>query len=127
MDYHWLSGLAPKVLSANNITYVQGSTGNEILWEVTDEDPLNYTIYRNGNLVETDDWDGLSIAHNVDGLSAGTYNYTLVLTDASRHRVINVVWVTVIQSMPDLLVVGTIIGSVSVIILCSYLIFKRRQ
>jgi len=127
LDYHWLSGMAPKILSANNVTYVQGTTGNQILWEVTDEDPLNYTIYRNGNLDETDDWDGLTIVHNVDGLSAGIYNYTLVLTDASRHRVINVVWVTVIQSMPDLLVVGTIIGSASVIIICLYLIFKRRQ
>lgn len=126
-DYHWLSGLAPKILSSNNVTYPQGSTGNQILWEVTDEDPLNYTIYRNGNLVKTDDWDGLNIVHNVDGLSAGVYNYTLVLTDASRHRVVNVVWVTVIQSMPDLLVVGTIIGSASVIIICSYLVFKRRQ
>jgi len=127
LDYHWLSGLAPKILSANNVTYVQGSTGNQILWEVTDEDPLDYTIYRNGNLVETDDWDGLNIVHNVDELSAGEYNYTLVLKDASRHRVINVVWVTVIQGMPNILIMGTIIGSASVIILCAYLIFKRRQ
>ncbi|MFX1606811.1 MAG: ABC transporter substrate-binding protein, partial [Promethearchaeota archaeon] len=130
LDYHWPSGLAPKVLSSDDVTYVQGTTGNQIVWEVTDEDPNDFTIYRDGSLVETDDWNGSDIIHNVDGLSVGSYNYTLVLTDISGHIVTDTVWVTVSSSggleLPDMLTMGIIAGSSIVIIVAVVLIYKKR-
>jgi ABC-type transport system substrate-binding protein len=130
MDYHWLSGLAPEILSSADVDYVQGTIGNQIVWEVTDEDPLYYSIIQDGSIAVTDDWNGSNIVHNVDGLSVGSYNYTLVLTDISGHRVTNTVWVTVSGSgtpeMPDMLIVGTVVGSSIVIIVAIVLIYKRR-
>jgi ABC-type transport system substrate-binding protein len=130
MDYHWPSGLTPKILSSDNITYVQGTTGNQIVWEVTDDDPDVFKIFRDGSLEVSDEWNGSNLIHNVDGLSVGTYNYTLALTDISGHRVTNTVWVTVsasgISDMPDMLIVGTIVGSSIVIIVAVVLIYKRR-
>ncbi len=130
LDYHWPSGLAPKILSSADVDYIQGTTGNQIVWEVTDEDPNDYTIYRDGSLVETDDWIGSNITHNVDGLSVGLYNYTLVLTDTSGHRVTDTVWVTVSSpggtEIPDMLTMGIIAGSSIVIIVAVLLIYKRR-
>ena len=130
MDYHWLSGLTPKILSSADVDYVQGTTGNQIVWEVTDEDPNDFTIYRNDSLVVTDDWNGSNIIHNVDGLSVGLYNYTLVLTDISGHIVTDTVWVTVSSSgvteLPDMLIMGIAAGSSIVIIVAVVLIYKRR-
>jgi ABC-type transport system substrate-binding protein len=132
-DYHWPSGLIPKILSSDNVTYVQGATGNQIIWEVTDDNPNDYTIFRDGSLVVTNDWDGSDIIHSVDGLSVGSYNYTLVLTDASGHIVTNTVWVTVRSSgmpgfpeMPDVMIMGIIAGSTAVIIIAVVLIIKKR-
>ena len=130
MDYHWLSGLAPEILSSADVDYVQGTTGNQIVWKVTDEDPLYYSIIQDGSIAVTDDWNGSNIVHNVDGLSVGSYNYTLVLTDISGHRVTNTVWVRVSGSgtpeMPDMLIVGTVVGSSIVIIVAVVLIYERR-
>lgn len=131
MDYHWLSGIAPEILSADDVTYIQGTTGNEIVWEVTDEDPFYYSIIQDGSIAVTDDWNGSNIVHNVDGLAVGTFNFTLVLTDVSGHFVTDIVWVTVtsggdIPDMPDILVIGTIVGSTAVILVVGVLIYKRR-
>ena len=130
MEYHWLSGLAPEILSSADVDYVQGTTGNQIVWEVTDEDPNDFTIYRDSILVVTDDWNGSNIIHNVDGLSGGSYNYTLVLTDISGHIVTDTVWVTVSSpggpELPDMLTMGIIAGSSIVIIVAVVLIYKKR-
>ncbi|MFW9814206.1 MAG: ABC transporter substrate-binding protein [Candidatus Thorarchaeota archaeon] len=129
LDYHWPSGLAPQILSANDVTYVQGSTGNQIVWEVTDEDPDEYTIFRDGSQVTTNDWNGSDIIHNVDGLSVGEYNYTLVLTDLSGHIVTDMVWVTVTGApggIPDLLTTGVIAGSIVVILIVGVAFYKKR-
>jgi ABC-type transport system substrate-binding protein len=132
MDYHWPSGLEPQILSANDVTYSQGTTGNEIVWEVTDEDPLDYTIYQDGSIAVTDDWNGSNIVHNVDGLAAGTFNFTLILTDISGHIVTDTVRVIVTTGtpggdIPDILVIGTIVGSTAVILVVGVVIFKKRR
>ncbi len=128
MDYHWLSGSAPKILASEDVTYVLGTTGNQIVWEVTDEDPNEYSIYRNGVLQDTDSWNGSNIIHNVDGLAVGTYNFTLVLTDLSGWVTTDIVWVTVTAGgggMPDLLTLG-VIGGVAVILILGVVIYKKR-
>jgi len=114
LDYHWLSGAAPKVLFAEDVSYAFGTTGNYITWEVEDEDPFEYTIFGNGSLEVTSDWNGSDIIYNIDGLSVGRYNYTLILYDKSRHVVANTIWVTVTQ---DSFIMGLEIVVASVIII----------
>jgi hypothetical protein len=128
LDYHWPSGLAPKILASTDINYIQGTTGNQIVWEVTDEDPNDYTILQNGSLEETDDWNGSDITHSVDGLAVGSYNYTLVLTDISGHIVTDTVWVTVTPaqgSMSDMMTLGIIGGAVVVILIVAVIVTKK--
>jgi ABC-type transport system substrate-binding protein len=61
---------APVVSRADNLTYVEGTTGNVIVWEVSDDNPLFYSIYRDDNLTSLvmDIWNGNDITLNVDGL-----------------------------------------------------------
>ncbi len=133
-DYHWPSILAPRILSADNVTYVQGTTGNQIFWDASDEDPLNYTIFQDSSLLVTDDWTGSNVSRNVDGLDVGTYNFTILLRDMSGNSVTNTIWVTVIPTeygppgnIQDILIIGTIVGSVIVIIGATVLICKKKK
>ncbi len=128
MDYHWLSGNAPSVISAEDVSYVSGSTGNQIVWEVSDEDPDEYTVYRDGVLQTTETWDGSDIAYGVDGLAVGTYNFTIVLTDTSGWTTVDTVIVTVtagIGGLPDLLTIG-IVGGVAVILIIGVVLYKKK-
>ncbi|MFW9981525.1 MAG: ABC transporter substrate-binding protein [Candidatus Thorarchaeota archaeon] len=129
MDYHWASGLAPRILSVNDVTYIQGTTGNQIVWEVTDEDGdhSNYTIIYDGFIGTTEDWNGSNIVHNVDGLNVGSYNFTMILRDIAGHAVTSTVWVTVTSGLPDILFIGTIVGSAAVIVGAIVLILKKKR
>ena len=130
LDYHWPSGTRPKVLSVEDITYIEGTTGNQIEWDVEDEDPLEYLIFQNGSLVEADDWNGSDIIHNVDGLSVGRYNYTLILSDTSGNMVANTVWVVVTpkeNGEPQGLLVMGILGVSTVIIIAVGVVIHRRR
>lgn len=130
LDYHWLSGSPPKVLSAEDITYIEGTTGNQIVWEVEDEDPFDYVILQNNSLVLAEAWNGSDVIHNVDGLSVGTYNYTLTLSDSSGYWVTSTVWVTVTpresSEQLDLLTLGIAAGSIVIIISVGVVIYKKR-
>ena len=93
--------IKPVVQSVIIDTYVVGTTGNEIVWEVVDNDPRAYSIYRNGSLVSNGNWHGSDIVLNIDGLSVGTYNYTLHLLDYSSNLVTNSVIVHVVYAGGD--------------------------
>ncbi|MFW9927450.1 MAG: ABC transporter substrate-binding protein [Candidatus Thorarchaeota archaeon] len=129
ISYHWPSGLAPKILSVSDVTYIQGTTGNQIEWVVIDEDGdhSNYTVLCDDSVVSTEDWDGSNIVHSVDGLVAGSHNFTLILRDVAGHVVTGIVWVTVTSGVPDMLIMGTIVGSSAVIIGVTVLILKKRR
>ena len=90
-----LDGTAPTIDSPADIEYEVGETGNSITWTPTDLHPASYTIYRDSTVIESDDWDGGTITINVDGLSAGSYNYTLVVTDVGGNTATDTVIVTV--------------------------------
>ncbi len=130
MDYHWLSGDPPKVLAFDDITYIVGTTGHQIEWQVEDEDPHEYTVFQNGTPVGTHDWNGSDITVNVDGLSIGVHNFTLQLSDISGHTTTSMGLVTVValgtSDPPDFLVLG-IAGATGVIILVIGIgVYKRR-
>lgn len=90
----------PEISSPDDITYSEGTTGNEITWTISDNNPQTYTVYRNGSVQVSGTW-SLSpdtITIGVDDLTIGVYNYTLKAVDAFGSSSIDTVLVTVIDT-----------------------------
>ena len=81
-----------------DVTYIEGDTGNRILWNPSDLSPSSYEVLRNGSIARSGGWDGSEIEISVDGLVIGQYNYTLVVYDYSGNFASDEVLVTVTQS-----------------------------
>ncbi|MFX1369677.1 MAG: ABC transporter substrate-binding protein [Promethearchaeota archaeon] len=85
------------------LEYPEGSTGNTINWDFTQASPLNYEVYKDGSLIATEVWDGSPIEYNVDGLSLGTYNYTIVAYYGADKSSSSTIWVTVYDGTPPII------------------------
>jgi parallel beta-helix repeat protein len=85
----------PTVDEPGDIVYDQGDTNNNITWSPYDEHPSSYLVLRNETLHELGSWDGGVIVVNIDGLSMGYYNFTLVANDTCGNSGIDTVWVLV--------------------------------
>jgi parallel beta-helix repeat protein len=90
--------VAPSIDSPDDIEYVAGSTGHEISWSVSDLGASFYQILRDGVVFVDAAWDGSPIVVNVDSMSPGTYNLTLVVTDEGGNVAGDTVLVTVFES-----------------------------
>ena len=91
--------LPPTIIGPNNLTYNIGSTGNVLQWNITDMNPGNYTIYKNGSFIKTASWSsGVNVSLNVDGLDIGAYLYELVAFDLYGNNASDFVVVTVIDN-----------------------------
>ncbi|MCJ7817568.1 MAG: right-handed parallel beta-helix repeat-containing protein, partial [Candidatus Thorarchaeota archaeon] len=91
---------SPIVDSPLDIVYVEGTTGHSITWEISDDDPGYWVIYRNGEyLTHGDDWITYNetVIQDIDGLSVGKYEYMIVVSD-SYINVTDLVWVTVLST-----------------------------
>jgi len=74
----------PSVTSPADVTYSYGQTGNTLSWTVTDPEQASgaYTIYRDGSKVQGGTWtNATAITVSVDGLTVGTYTYSISATD----------------------------------------------
>ncbi|MBN2228803.1 MAG: hypothetical protein JW779_04345 [Candidatus Thorarchaeota archaeon] len=119
---------APIVSSVEGITYVEGTTGNVIVWEVSDDNPNLYKIYKDTESTPfvTNSWNGSDITQNVDGLSVGTYNYTLWLYDCSGNSAMSSVIVTVQPMIGSALTMIVAIGSVASILIVIVIIIRKK-
>jgi ABC-type transport system substrate-binding protein len=112
-SYHWLpvesphTGLAPLVSSPGDIEYEVGTTGHEIAWIASDDDPLIYMVLKDNTPIISSSWNGDDIHVSIDGLSLGHYNYTLILMDYSLNMVSDTVWVNVVPLSPTTTTNGT--------------------
>ncbi|MFW9965414.1 MAG: hypothetical protein ACFFCX_17710, partial [Candidatus Sifarchaeia archaeon] len=90
-------GTPPVVDHPADIDYPDGDTGYSITWSPTDLHPVSYQILREGVQVKSGTWNSSSetISISVDGLSIGSYNYTIVLVDIGGNIVLDEVIVTV--------------------------------
>ncbi len=86
---------SPTINHPTDISYTEGETGNSITWIPSDDHPANYSLYLNGSLEKSDDWTDGNIIYDIDGLSPGIYNYTLVVFDESGNSNSDTVIVTV--------------------------------
>ncbi len=88
---------APMINNPSDVEFTVGETGHEIIWSVSDLHPLEYMIYRDGVLLTNDTWSSGSISISLDGLSIGTYNYTLLILDVGGNIASDQVDVIVIE------------------------------
>lgn len=69
-----------------NITYLENSAGNQLTWTAEDNHPGIYHVYQNDVEVGFGSWDsGVPIQLSIDGLTEGTYNFTIVVLDSSNN------------------------------------------
>jgi uncharacterized protein YvpB len=80
--------------------YSEGTTGNSLSWNATDNYPGTFEVYRNGTLTgDSGSWtDADFISINIDGLVKGVYNYTITISDLSDNQISDTVIVTVVDT-----------------------------
>ncbi|MHA2170656.1 MAG: hypothetical protein ACXAB7_12250, partial [Candidatus Kariarchaeaceae archaeon] len=95
----------PNITHPSDITYEEGSASNEIVWNITDANPHRYIVYQNGTVNATGIWNsGIPFSINIDGLSLGVYNFTIVANDTSNNPVTDLIYVFVTDTQPPTLV-----------------------
>ncbi len=89
----------PTLTQPDDLCYELGTPSNSIQWDVSDENPGQYTIYRNGAIVKTGSWQSSSVGLGVDGLLEGVYNCTIEVFDSFGNSAVDTVFVTVDPSI----------------------------
>jgi parallel beta-helix repeat protein len=98
-DYAPPDTIIPSISHPSDVEYEEGSTGHSITWVPSDDYPLRYEVYRDSSLIESGYWDGSEVTINIDGLSLGIHNYTLVVYDRRGNSASDTVFVSVISGM----------------------------
>ncbi|MGY5878752.1 MAG: right-handed parallel beta-helix repeat-containing protein [Candidatus Thorarchaeota archaeon] len=78
--------------------YEIGTTGNTMTWNSSALNPGTYELLIDSEPQGKMDWDGGPIAADVDGLSVGVYNVTLVTFHVSGHWLSNQSTLTVVDT-----------------------------
>ncbi|PWI47616.1 hypothetical protein CEE45_10645 [Candidatus Heimdallarchaeota archaeon B3_Heim] len=92
----------------DNFTYELGSTGNILNWTAVDTNPATYDIYQNNSIIKSNSWlSDVAVLIDVDGLTIGTYNFTIIFRDTLLNVVSSEVWVTVEDITPPVFLHGT--------------------
>ena len=114
----------PTITHPVDLTYIAGEVGNSIVWHATDDNPRTYQVLRDGAVVREGLWNSSSeqIVVSVDGLAAGLYSYSLLVSDAGGHMMSDSVLVTVLATttgargaleIPTMIAIGVSIASVA--------------
>ncbi|MHA2192140.1 MAG: hypothetical protein ACXAAR_01795 [Candidatus Thorarchaeota archaeon] len=95
-------GTPPTIDSPPDVSYNEGEVGSSITWDPSDLHPLNYTIDKDGIPIKSGTWNSSleTITVSVEGLSLGTYDYTLEVFDIGGNPASDVVRVTVGDGTP---------------------------
>jgi hypothetical protein len=130
---------APSIDSPPDFSYITGETGNLIVWTVSDANPSWYQVTRQEAILDSGDWFGARVTFNVDGLSEGSYSFTLTVYDGAGNMIDDTVVVTVVPPTPDEpappppldwgfigLVIASI-GGMAVVIVVIVLFLKKRK
>ncbi|MHA2171252.1 MAG: LamG-like jellyroll fold domain-containing protein, partial [Candidatus Kariarchaeaceae archaeon] len=86
-------------VSPGNYQYSEGDPGNILTWVATDAQPDTYQVLKEGNPVASNSWSsGANIDVNVDGLTKGVYNYTIIVQDQSGIQTTDMIDVAVVDT-----------------------------
>ncbi len=78
------------------------STGNVLRWYASDMNPDSYVVYKDNSKYAEGVWSGYYVDVNVDALSTGTHNYTLIVNDTRGQLATDTVLVFVIDYSPQI-------------------------
>ena len=94
----------PLVGFIGGFQYELGSTGNSLTWYPSDASPDSYSVYRNGTLIDSNSYtNATTVSISLDGLTLGTYNFTILVNDTSGNQVSDTVFVSIVDTTsPDL-------------------------
>ena len=80
---------------------IKPDPGNRIEWTLQDPHLDYYVIEQNGTVVGEGDWISAStlvlMSYSVDGLSIGTYNFTISVYDESGNNAYDQVWIYIVD------------------------------
>ncbi|MFW9993338.1 MAG: hypothetical protein ACFFD4_14940 [Candidatus Odinarchaeota archaeon] len=71
----------PLIKPPPDIIYSEGSEGPEIIWEIIEANPYNYSLYSNDRLIENGTITSMNLTTSVTGLELGNYLYLLIVQD----------------------------------------------
>ncbi len=81
-----------------DVPYEAGTTGHEIVWNPTSNDPGHFAVFQNGILVDSGSWDGSSIVIDVDDHDLGEYTYEVIVSHILGYTVTDVVEVIIVDT-----------------------------
>jgi hypothetical protein len=98
----------PVFVTTPNQTIIEGSSGNEIQWNATDNYPATYEVYQNGTpTLDSGSWTNTdNVTISIDGLEKGLYNFTIVVIDSSNNQATNTVFITVVDTINPVFISG---------------------
>ncbi len=92
---------SPIISSLGDFSIYEGTIDNELTWILTDTNPDHYWIYLDGVEIQNGSWtSGVHLSLNLDHLTQGVYNYTILVRDLTSLYSVDTVWVTV-EANPD--------------------------
>lgn len=125
----------PTIEDAEDVVYIEGTTGNVLDWTADDDYPATYAISLNGTLVKEGNWGGARIVFDVDGLAVGIYEFTLTVYDMSGNHATSSANVTVIPVVPVeppvifdwilFIIIGAVCGGIIVAVVIMYYLRKK--
>jgi len=91
-------GEIPRLSHPVDLECELGFQKDSILWQAFDSDPSEVSVYMNGSLIITKQWNGSDIDVNLQGLHVGFYVYKIRVEDAAGNSAIDIVGVTVVDT-----------------------------
>ncbi|MHA2104986.1 MAG: hypothetical protein ACW981_16275 [Candidatus Hodarchaeales archaeon] len=89
--------IAPGITKPNDITFELGTDGNVLKWTLTDINPHNYSVTRNGEpIVTNEQWiDNETIEIPLNHLPAGSHNFLIIAQDTLGQETTDLVLVKI--------------------------------
>jgi parallel beta-helix repeat protein len=94
----------PTISYPSDMIIFFGVTGEEIVWQTSDQNPATYELYGDYAShipISAGTWLGGPFTYSLDGLGVGSHSFTLIVFDVDGHNVGSTVGVTVVRDDVD--------------------------
>lgn len=113
-----------------NISYDRFSTGNSLTWRIFDRSSKNafYLLYRDGILIYNQTWTSdKNITINIDGLTAGMHNFTIIVLDGWGASINHTVVVTVKPISIQIIIYVGVVTIIGIVVGIKIWIYQKRK
>jgi hypothetical protein len=120
----------PQISGPNDFWVWSNQSQIQVSWQVSDDSPLNYSVFLNGSVVESGPWDGSDLTVSIANPGTGLWNVTLLLYDEYDNSASDSVMLEVRLDLNAAnylpLVVGVTLCAVIIIVVLVYYAKSRR-